>query len=360
MRRLGLGLGMALSFGAFGACGGDDEPGAEQHTPHPDASLVDGLVGDAGMDHSSGDGGADASDADTPFDGPAKLSETGLFTDMAKRTLAPDVMPFEVRYPVWHDGAPSNRFVYLPPGAQIDTSYMDVWSFPAGTKAWKEFYKDGKLVETRYLEKRAEGADGWLKVSYLWDEAKQDGAAAPGGVKNALGTTHDVPDSETCTQCHNGAGDVIIGVSAIQSSKEAGGGFLTTLASKNLLSHPPGKEFSMPGDGLVEDVLGYLHGNCGHCHNDTNWLAKIRTLRYKVPVDVATPEETPTYKTNINALMNHITLETTIGVVPGNPGKSQVYVRMGLRDDNGMPNFDTKEVDTAAVTMMETWINGLK
>jgi len=336
-------------------CGGEDAPAHESTIVHHDASLIDSPSGDAGADQSV----SDASEEPPVFDGPNKLSETGLFSDMASRTLAPGVLPFDVRYPVWHDGAESKRFVYIPDGKQIDTSVMDVWSFPVGAKAWKEFYRDGKLIETRYLEKRAEGADGWLKVSYLWDAAKQDGTPVPDGVKNALGTSHDVPSSETCTQCHNGAGDVIIGVAAIQSSKETGGGFLSTLMAKNLLSEPPAAEFPMPGDGLVEDVLGYLHGNCGHCHNDQNWLSKLRTLRYKMKVGIDKPEDTPTYITNVNAHMNHITLTTTVAVVPKKPQESQVYVRMGLRDDNGMPNFDTKEVDQAALSKVEAWINAL-
>lgn len=354
MQRLGLGVGVVVSVVV--ACSGDDAASGGTVLPQHDASLVDAPPSDAGLDQATLDAPEDA----PAFDGPAALSKTGLFSDMATRTLADGVMAFDVRYEVWHDGAPSKRFFYLPPGAQIDTSDMNVWQFPVGVKAWKEFYKDGKLVETRYLEKRAEGAEGWLKVSYLWDEAKKDGAPVPQGVKDALGTTHDVPDTETCNQCHNGAGDVINGVSAIQSSKEAGGGFLSTLIAKGLLSKPPAQEFPMPGDGVVEDVLGYLHGNCAHCHNDTNWLAKIRTIRYKVLVANTTPEETPTYQTNIDAVMNHLTLGTTIAVVPGDPGKSQLYVRMGLRDNNGMPNFDTEEVDTAALAKVETWIKGLK
>lgn len=356
MRRLGFGIGLGALFGVLAPACGEDSGGNGAQQPGLDGSVLDAPSGETSADHHEPDVVVDA----PAFDGPEKLSETGLFTDMAARTLAPDVMPFDVRYPVWHDGATSNRFVYIPPGKQIDTVAMDIWSFPLGTKAWKEFYKDGKLIETRLLWKREEGADGWLKVSYLWDEAAKDGAAVPLGVPNALGTNHDVPDSETCTQCHNGAGDVIIGVSAIQSSKETGGGFLSTLIAKGLLTQPPAKEFPMPGDGVVEDVLGYFHGNCAHCHNDTNWLAGIRELRYKVLVGVANPEDTPTYKTNINAKMNHITLETTIAVIPGDPSHSQLWVRMGLRDWNGMPNFDTKEVDTAALNQVGIWIKGLK
>lgn len=356
MWRVRLGTCTLVAAAWLGACGSDDPTGTTHQLPVPDGSVVDSGPIDAAPDQLSTDTGVDA----PVFDAPKVLSTTGLFSNMVTRSLAPGVMPFDVRYPVWHDGATSERFLYLPPGAKVDTFVMDIWQFPIGTKAWKEFYVGGKLIETRYAEKRAEASGGWLLVSYLWNEAVQDGNVVPQGVPNALGTTHDVPDVETCGQCHNGAGDVIIGVSAIQSSKETGGGFLATLMAQSQLSDPPAKEFPMPGDGLVEDVLGYLHGNCAHCHNDTNWLAKIRKLRYKIPVDVATPEATPTYQTNINALMNHLTLGTTICVLPGDPGKSQLYVRMNVRGDNGMPFFDTKQVDDAMMPKIAAWITGLK
>ncbi len=50
--------------------------------------------------------------------------------------------------------APSRLgWVYLPPGATIDTSNMDEWTFPVGTKFWKEFVVAGVLTETRLLHK---------------------------------------------------------------------------------------------------------------------------------------------------------------------------------------------------------------
>jgi hypothetical protein len=108
--------------------------------------------GRAGGGGSAG-GGLDASgEADAPpFTGPEKLSETGLYSDIATKTLAPDVMSYSVRFPLWSDGADKQRFLYLPAGSQIDTSWMDVWTFPIGTKAFKQFSLAG-LIETRMLE----------------------------------------------------------------------------------------------------------------------------------------------------------------------------------------------------------------
>src|SRR5262245_30688341 len=84
---------------------------------------------------------------------PEHLSETGLFADVARESLAPDIIAYAPRFQLWSDGADKRRWLWLPPGARIDTSDMDSWVFPVGTKFWKEFTRDGVRVETRLLEK---------------------------------------------------------------------------------------------------------------------------------------------------------------------------------------------------------------
>ena len=66
---------------------------------------------------------------------PPLLSQTGLFSDIASRTLSSGVLTYTPRYPLWSDGAGKDRFLYIPPGRPIDTSDMDRWVFPAGTRA---------------------------------------------------------------------------------------------------------------------------------------------------------------------------------------------------------------------------------
>ena len=47
-----------------------------------------------------------------PF--PRKLSETGLFTSVAKHKVAPGVIPYEINAPFWSDGAFKERFFAMP------------------------------------------------------------------------------------------------------------------------------------------------------------------------------------------------------------------------------------------------------
>src|SRR5262245_39550495 len=102
---------------------------------------------------------------------PPRLSDTGLYASEATRLagkVSPDVLPFSPQYPLWSDGAAKRRWIYLPPGSSIDATQPDAWDFPRGTKLWKEF-RHGGAVETRYLERGADGA--WRFGSYVWNAA---------------------------------------------------------------------------------------------------------------------------------------------------------------------------------------------
>ena len=109
---------------------------------------------------------------------PERLSATGLFAGQEAESLAPDVRSFRPRFELWSDGASKRRWIWLPPGTRIDSSDMDAWQFPVGTKLWKEFTRDAVRVETRLLERRP---SGWIGLAYLWQNEGRDATAAPFG-----------------------------------------------------------------------------------------------------------------------------------------------------------------------------------
>jgi hypothetical protein len=75
---------------------------------------------------------------------------------------------FEPKYALWSDAATKRRWVYLPPGKQINTDQMDFWEFPEGTKLWKEFKRDGVLIEARLIMKKGQGSSDWYMIAYKW------------------------------------------------------------------------------------------------------------------------------------------------------------------------------------------------
>ena len=89
---------------------------------------------------------------------PGLLSQTGLYSDIAQKTVHSAVKSFKPRFQLWSDGADKNRWVYLPEcDPVIDTSNMNDWSLPVGTRLFKEFSLDGVLLETRLIERFGPG-----------------------------------------------------------------------------------------------------------------------------------------------------------------------------------------------------------
>jgi hypothetical protein len=62
--------------------------------------------------------------------------QTGLYADTAAGTLAPGVSAFTPQFALWSDASTKQRWLYLPPDSKIDTTDMDNWVYPVGTKFW--------------------------------------------------------------------------------------------------------------------------------------------------------------------------------------------------------------------------------
>lgn len=288
---------------------------------------------------------------------PARLSETGLFANQIDETLAPGVQPYAPRFELWSDGAAKRRWIYLPPGTQIDTSDPDAWNFPVGTKLWKEFTRDGVRVETRLLYKHGVASTAWTPVAYVWGD-DGDAWASPGGRANARGTKHDVPSAAQCMGCHRGTKSGVLGFSAVQLPEAGEGGAigLAELRASGRLTAPV-PPVEVPGTPETRAALGYLHANCSHCHNQSR-PARVgprcfdpeRDIDFMLRVgELATPEDTATYRTAVGNV-----------IAPGKPGDSDVMVRIRSRDPWwGMPALGTEVVDTAGVQILETWIRSL-
>jgi hypothetical protein len=218
---------------------------------------------------------------------PANLSLTGLYVPGANNgwELSRYVREFQPEYKLFSGAAEKTRWIYLPKCEQIDTANMDHWIFPVGTRLWKEFRIDGKLIETRLMVHYGNTPDDWLMVSYQWPEDVGAGnsvspelalLADVAGVEDANGTTHNIPSQGDCVQCHGKLSERVLGFSAIQLSHTLPGVKLTDLIDWGVMTDPPisnsagvAPGFDPPGSEIDQAALGYLHANCGNCHNET-------------------------------------------------------------------------------------------
>jgi mono/diheme cytochrome c family protein len=326
---------------------------------------------------------AEARDAPAPSDAPtpvptlpSSLSATGLFTSVETNgtlVLAKGVQQYQPLYPLWSDGCEKTRWIYLPPGEKIDTTDMSHWAFPAGTKFWKEFDLDGQRLETRLVWKYGPGADDVLYVSYWWNPdagTPNDAEMADPilGEQDINGTTHDIPSQQDCQTCHGSLEEHVLGFGAIELDHTLPGVNINTLiAAGSLTTNPSLADLAIPGDAIAQAALGYLHANCGNCHNDTPGFSGAPPMYLRLSVGTGTVEETDTYTTAVNQLATDFTPDGIAYRIAGQDptGSCVIYTMEQRLDDGGvpsryeMPPLASKVVDDAGVATVSAWIETL-
>lgn len=281
---------------------------------------------------------------------PERLSETGLFADMATQALGEGVRYYAPQFQLWTDGAAKRRWVRLPPGTQIDTTDMDAWRYPVGTKIWKEFAKDGQVIETRYMAKYGPDGQDWVFIAYQWDPMLNDAFPVPEGQPDALGTQHDIPSDLTCLKCHEGLADGILGFSALQLSHDGDGTKLSDLMAEGLLTAPPPANLVLPGDEVEQQALGYLHANCGHCHNPEGGEAVMKNpliIFWQRADELSSVEATSTYQNLVETTEKDLSLLV------------KSVDRMKSRPEKQMPPVGTDFVDDMGVAAVDAWVQRL-
>jgi hypothetical protein len=314
------------------ACGGDSGKHGSQAQ---DGGLLNSDAGQADA------GARDAAAPDAAAPALPKLSATGLYADIVQGTLGKGVRAYQPQGELWADGASKARWVYLPKGAQIDSTDMDGWLYPVGTKLWKEFRLADKRIETRLLEKTGEHT--WTMLAFQWNDAQTEAIAVPDGVKNASGTEHDIPSSETCKRCHAGVADTALGFSAVQLAHTGEGVTLDDLVKGNALSAAPAAPLVVPGDQATRATLLYLHANCGHCHNARSFISGVTGVDFWLRHDQLEPlESTQPYHSLEVDLLRSKDVEQT-----------QTLKRMLFRGQGQMPPVARKQIDTDGVAQVK-------
>jgi hypothetical protein len=293
---------------------------------------------------------------------PELLSQTGLFADTPQR-LAADVFDYAPEFALWSDGADKRRFIALAEGSRIDNGDAEAWSFPEGTKLWKEFSHGDLRLETRLLQKTGPGAGDWAAAAYIWRADQSDADLAPYGASDVLGTAHDVPASGECFACHDGRPNRILGFSAVQLSPRsyAAPTRLSAAASEALLTEAM-PMLDIPGSATERAALGYLHANCSHCHNQSDAARATgkcfnpnRSLSFELdftlhPQDLSSVAATAAYRTAVGEVVER-----------GDPGESKVVDVMSKRPGGvaQMPPLGTERVDERGLSLIREWILGL-
>jgi hypothetical protein len=350
--RPGIMLGLLLAAAAGAACSNDASP-----ISPPDLGCVDPATGL-----------------------PADLFCTGLYADhstsRSKDQLAAGVMPYTPGTTLWSDGAEKHRFLYLPPSTQIDTSDLDTWKFPVGTRTWKEFRVDGVLVETRLMRKRS--ATLWDVGTYIWDSTGTTATLNTATKGTILPGGYEIPTVKDCDKCHHGGADKVLGIEAVALAlPTAQGATLTALAQQGALSHPPPTttiDFPEDDTGKAGVALGYLHANCGMpCHStrglgdETKLVLRLRAGEFW-PGGAAAPGPIAAATTDIfKATFQQMPTTAAVAqafpgalrITPGDHEKSLIWVVSHLRGKYQMPPLVSHKVDDEGMQKLAGWIDSL-
>jgi hypothetical protein len=239
---------------------------------------------------------------------------------------------------------------------------------------------DGELVrvETRMIHKYTNTK--WFLTAYVWNDDQTDaeisaidGPSALISAENAKGTEHDVPGQKGCEGCHFNMADKALGFTALQLDQDdAPEGYVTlaTLEEEGLLSEPIDRPIVVPGTPEQQAALGYIHANCGHCHNPYSKQSGLE-MQLWLQLDALTSvEDTDTYLTTVgvmNQAPQQPDLQPPVRVVPGSLEESAMYWRMiqppvyptNPEGGDHMPLIGTEIIDDEGVQLVSDWILSL-
>lgn len=312
---------------------------------------------------------------DAPEPLPQQLSETGLYLP-GTREIAPGNIAYTPQYTLWSDGALKRRWLYLPPGSSIDAANPDAWDFPPGTRLWKEFGYTTP-VETRLVERLPDGS--WRFAAYVWDADGRDAQLAPAdgiprlAAPDGPGGVYAIPSQDDCRACHEAAAVPVLGLSALQLSPDRDAaaphaekpgadhvdlhglhqrGLLRNLPAR-VLNNPPRIAAATPS---ARAALGYLHANCGHCHNDDGPLADL-DLALQQSAVTGSEGSARTLETLVDYPSEFRLQRVDTRLVPGAHELSMLLARMRSRHPLvQMPPLGTRMSDAEANRLIEHWI----
>ncbi len=316
---------------------------------------------------------------------PAKLSDTGLFTNLATLTPTAGLIPYDLNSALYSDDAFKRRWIGLPGTSTMTFSPGGNWSFPVGTVLVKHFELEetvGDPSSRRRIETRVliHGTSEWLGYTYRWNAAQTDAdlmdtsmdedfvisdASAPGGSRSQ---TWHYPSRTECMQCHTQAAGRVLGVRTGQVNRDYNYAAATDnqlrtwnhigLFSNDLFPVMPEDPslytaWPNPEDGsasLSSRARAYLAANCAQCHLPSGPAPGDLDLRYA------------TARSAMNAI--------DVRPQSGDLGLSDAYIirtdvkedsvlweRMRRLDNTRMPRIGSLRVHQSAVDLIGTWID---
>ena len=322
---------------------------------------------------------------------PAKLSQTGVFTDTPSLTPVSGLIPYAPNTPLWSDNALKTRWMGVPysgglntPDQQISFAASGEWAFPTGTIFVKQFdlvtdetnpSTPHRRLETRLLVRDPNGAV--YGVTYKWRSDNLDADLLTGSLNEAIIITNNsgirtqtwyYPSPSDCLTCHTPAANYVLGV----KTRQLNGNFTypTSAVTDNQLRtlnhlglfNPAISDAAISGYDrlaslndltrtLVDRSRSYIDANCAQCHRPTG-TGPTFDARWDTPL---------ANQRIINAnVLGNLGYDNAHVVTPRDLPRSILYQRANSTDSLiKMPQLARNLVDTNAMTVIAAWINSL-
>ena len=277
---------------------------------------------------------------------PETLAETQLFAGHDVTAPRAGMIAYDVRAPLWSDGATKKRFIYVPEGRQIGFDAVNGrFDFPKGTVFAKNFTAgaDHHPTETRIMVRKDDGY--WVWGTYRWQPDGTTALFGGGMIDDFDGTGKHflVPTSKQCQDCHHASRGSVMGFRPEQLDLQA-------LASSGifkpeaLTAASAVKPYINPADEtqpLELRARTYLEVNCAACHNPASDVTLF-------DLSLATP------LANTDLLTSKRTF-----LKKKDPAKSTLYSTLSAtQDDLRMPPV-VLNPDPLALGLVKAWIESL-
>jgi uncharacterized repeat protein (TIGR03806 family) len=312
---------------------------------------------------------------------PLLLSQTGVFSDTAKRIPSTGLIPYELVVAFWSDGADKSRWIALPSG-NITFSATGEWRFPPGTVFVKNFDLAVDAAHTsakRRLETRllvCDSAGGVYGAVYKWRADGSDADLLAGSqtedipIRSADGEVHQqswyYPSRQDCLTCHTANAGGVLGVKTRQMNRSftyPSGVSDNELRTWNHLGlFTPGfkddalRSFATLASAddasrtLEDRARSYLDANCSQCHRPGGTVANF-DARYDTPLKRQALIDGPVL---IDQGIDHPRV-----ISPHDIWRSIAYMRANTVGDIKMPPLARETIDQKGMQLLKEWINSM-
>lgn len=329
---------------------------------------------------------------------PTRLSETGLFESVSRHEPAEGVIRLTPNAAQWCDGATANRLLGLPDGQSVvwypnstpipGSMFSRHLEFPTNSVLAKTLTLPGpqpRRVETQLLH-----YDGrtWRGYSYRWNPGGTDAELVPAEGDEAVYEVADPISAEghksirwtfasrtQCMVCHNSWAEYTLVFNPLQLSRPAGGessrgptwnqllrqGVVRQKGADGRFVEPPPAE-TVHAPAVVDPhdesqplnarARSYLHANCSHCHQFGGGGGVQIDLRLLA-------EDEPMKVFNVAPVQGTFGLEDPRIIVPGDPFRSVLFLRMAKCGRGRMPHLASEQPHEAGLRLIQSWIESL-